>query len=220
MSDVKPPGRRMIQVAAAAGVAYAVLTLLVATGLADSVDATVRQGFRPDDVWGSTQLRADFVVEALEPTLVVLLLAIVAVVTAWLRRSWGPVRLALLVLVLGVGLVALSKLVVGRPDTHGEIAELGGSYPSGHVAIVLAALGGCLLVIGTKRWWAWGVVALLDLLMGLCLLLQAAHWFTDILGGALLATCVLAVAALARCRADPGLTPSGPAVPARRRAPR
>ena len=71
--------------------------------------------------------------------------------------------MALLVLLPSAGLVLLSKLVIGRPDTHGEVAHLGGSYPSGHVAIVLAALGCCLLVIGTRRWWAWAAVALLEI---------------------------------------------------------
>lgn len=218
MSGVKPPGsRRVVQLAAAA---YAVLTLLVATGLADSLDAAVRQWFRPDDIWGLTQLRAEVVVEGLKPTRVVLTLPLVAVVAAWLRRSWEPVRVALLVLLPSAGLVALSKLVVSRPNTHGEIADFGGSYPSGHVAIVLAALGGCLLVIGTRRWWTWAVVALLDLAMGLCLLLQAAHWFTDVVGGALLSTCVLAAVAATQRRPDPGVTVRVRAAPARRRAPR
>ena len=210
----------MIQVAAAAGAAYAVLTVLVASGLADSLDTAVRQWFRPGDIWGLTQLRAEVVVESLKPTRVVLTLPLVAVVAAWLRRSWEPVRVALLVLLPSAGLVALSKLVVSRPNTHGEIADFGGSYPSGHVAMVLAALGGCLLVIGTRRWWAWAVVALLDLVMGVGLLLQAAHWFTDVVGGALLSTCVLAAVAATRRRPDPGVTPRVRAAPARRRAPR
>jgi len=40
-------------------------------------------------------------------------------------------------------------------------------------------------------WWAWTCIVLVDLLMSWCLLVQAAHWFTDVLGGMLLATCVI-----------------------------
>ena len=224
---MKPPGpasrpgsSRVIRLAGAAAAAYAVLTVLVATGLADTLDIAARQWFRPDDLWGPMQLRVDTLVEGLRPTRVVPVLPLVAVLAAVLRRSWAPVRVALLVLLLSGGLVLLSKLVVSRPDTHGEDAHLGGSYPSGHVAALLAVLGGCLLVIGTRRWWAWAVVALLDLVMGVCLLLEAAHWFTDVVGGVLLSTCVLATVAAVQQRAGPGVTPRVRAAPARRRAPR
>lgn len=195
----RPVARRAAVVAAAAGGMYAVLTVLVATGLADPLDASARQYFRPDDVWGAIQLRADVVVEGLRPTRVALALPVVAGVTAAVRRSWRPLWVALLVGVTSVGLVLLSQLVVARPDTHGVVGTHGGSYPSGHVAILLAVLGGCLLVVETTAWW-WAVVVLLDLLMGWCLMLQAAHWLTDVVGGALLGTCVLATVAFVSAR--------------------
>jgi len=36
--------------------------------------------------------------------------------------------------------------------------------------------------------------------MGACLLIQAAHWSTDVVGGGLLATCVLTAASASRWR--------------------
>ena len=188
-----------VRVAVAAGGLYAVLTALVATGLADPFDASAREWFRPDDVWGAIQLRADVVVEGLRPTRVAAALPVAAAVTAAVRRSWRPLWVALLVGLPTVALVLLSQLVVARPDTHGVVATHGGSYPSGHVAVLLAVLGGCLLVVGASA-WLWVVVVLVDLLMAWCLMLQAAHWLTDVVGGALLSTCILASVAVLSVR--------------------
>ena len=43
------------------------LAICVHGGLLDTFDSMVRQWARPDDVWGTAQLRADLVVEGLRP---------------------------------------------------------------------------------------------------------------------------------------------------------
>ena len=63
------------------------------------------------------------------------------------------------------------------------MSAVGGSFPSGHMVSVLVCLGGALLVVQQRpRWWEWVLVGLVDLAMGLSLLLQAAHWLTDVVG--------------------------------------
>ena len=193
-------GRRLaITIACVAGGLYLLLTLLVMGHHTDTVDATVRQWFRPDDVWGPTQRRVDVIVEGFKPVRVALLLPIAAVASGLVRRSWQPPLVALQIGLSTIVLVLLTKLLVARPDPHGDVVTFGGSFPSGHTSVLLVVLGGCLIVVTrADPWWAWTAVALVDVLMALCLLLQAAHWFTDVIGGMLLATCVLAAARATR----------------------
>jgi membrane-associated phospholipid phosphatase len=183
--------RRFVLVVAAL---YALLGLLVVTHLTDPFDAAVRQWFRPDDVWGVVQLRADRVVETLSPPHVAPVLVLGGLLASAKRRSWVPL---LRTLQVGAGVLVLvcgSQLVLARPDTHGEVATLSGSYPSGHTAAVLAAFGGCVLAWSrAPRWWVWVPIVLVDLVMGACLLLEAAHWATDVLGGLLASALVLGV---------------------------
>jgi len=192
------PHERVVWVA---GGLYVLLTLLVAVHLTDPVDAAVRQWFRPDDVWGPTQLKADRVVEGLSPTHVAPLLLVSGLLSALVRRSWEPLRLVLQIGLATIAVVVVTQLVLGRPDTHGEVARLSGSYPSGHTAVLLAVLGGSVLALaGRFPWWLWPPAILVDLVMGWCLLLEAAHWPTDVLGGLLASVAVLSGAAFLRER--------------------
>jgi len=203
--------RRAITIACVAGGLYLLLTLLVMGHLTDTLDATVRQWFRPDDVWGSVQLRADVIVEGFKPVRVALLLPIAAVASGLVRRSWQPPMVALQIGLSTIVLLLVTKLLVARPDPHGDVVTFGGSFPSGHTAVLLVVLGGCLIVVTrADPWWAWTAVVLVDVLMAVCLLLQAAHWFTDIIGGMLLATCLLAAARATRWPASRTSVRSGP----------
>lgn len=175
--------------------AFATLAVSVHLGLLHTFDAMVRQWMRPDGVWGATQERADLVVHALQPELVAGLLVVLSAAYCVKRRSLRPV-----ILVDGVGLVTVAltlgtKAAMARPDPHGLVVNSnGGSFPSGHTVAVMVCLGVALLLAHPRAGpWVWLISAVGGGLMGASLLLQAAHWSTDVVGGALLATGVLAV---------------------------
>lgn len=199
-----PPRRRSVTtplvLAVGWGTALVLLSVLVASGATQHLDDEVRELFRPDDVWGTAQLRADVVVEGLRPTRALPAVLVIAAATALATRSWCPVVLAVGLLGTTVALTLGLKELIGHPDPHGEVPDFGGSFPSGHVASVVVGGGLVVLVLGLgSRWWAWSVVALVALAMATALLLQAAHWGTDVLGGALVgAFTVTAGVAVAR----------------------
>lgn len=193
--DAEPGHRHAPGVGVAALAALALLSVLVATGVTDGLDDRVRELFRPAGQWGGLQVRVDTVVEGLRPPVCVVLLALATLAATVLRRSWWPV---VSVAVTGGATIALAgalKFGVGRVDTHGDLGTLGGSYPSGHVATVLVTAG-CLALLARERPGplVWALVALLGGVMAWALLVQTAHWFTDVLGGVLVAIIALSVA--------------------------
>jgi membrane-associated phospholipid phosphatase len=189
--------RVILVVIVVAAAALTVLTLLVATHTTQRLDVAARDYFRPHDEWGPLQRRADLVVEGLKPRNIALLLVVAAVATSIWERSWRPVAYAALLGGVTGGLTLIVKFMLQRPDPHYEMTAVGGSFPSGHMVTVLVSLGGAVLLVWQRsRWWHWVVVALVALTMALSMLVQAAHWFTDLVGGVLLATAVLAAASL------------------------
>lgn len=184
--------------------AFVVLTLLVATHATERLDLAARDLFRPGDVWGPVQRRVDVVVEGLKPRNVAPLLVLVGVWASYRQSSWRPVVSVALIGCATAGLTLATKLLLERSDPHYEMSSATGSFPSGHVAVLLVCLGAAVLVLQARsRWWQWVVVALAAVGMGLSLLVQAAHWFTDVVGGTLLAVTVLAAASLPRLREQP-----------------
>jgi len=170
------------------------LTVLVALGSTQGLDQHVRTLFRPDDQWGDLQIGVDPFIEVFSPVVCVGLLAVATASTAVWRRSWRPVVCVAPAVVAACLLTLALKLLVGRPDTHGVVATLGGSYPSGHVVAVLVAAG-CLALLGrsTPTGLTWLLVALAGAVMSWALLVQTAHWFTDVFGGGLVALLVLSL---------------------------
>lgn len=196
---------RPVVVAAACGTAVAVLAGLVALGLTLGLDVAARELLRPGDVWGDAQWRADVVVEGAKPRNAALLLALAGVLASFLRRSWRPLLLAGYAGMLAVGLTLAVKFAVQRPDPHHEMSAVGGSFPSGHTVMVVVVLGTLVLLRrdGGRRRWHWAAVAAAALAMAVSLLLQAAHWLTDVVGGALLGAVVLATVMASRSRLRP-----------------
>jgi membrane-associated phospholipid phosphatase len=174
--------------------AFMALAISVHLGFLNTFDAVVRQWARPDDVWGAAQLQADIVVEGLRPPIVAALLVAFTAVCCVKGRSLRPAAFVGIVSVVTVALTVMTKIAVGRPDPHGLIGSTGGSFPSGHMITLMVSLGLAVLLAWPRAGrWIWLVPALGGGLMGVCLLLQAAHWFTDIVGGILLAVVVLYV---------------------------
>jgi membrane-associated phospholipid phosphatase len=136
------------------------------------------------------------------PTVIAVVMMVVAAVAFDSRRE----RLALIAVLAPVVawvLVQVLKRVFGR------LKEGYYAYPSGHVALTVVIVGMAVLVVGvTLRSvvvaTVWAVLALLG--QGVTF-----HYFTDTLGGVLLGTAVLCVAALI---AGPNLTRVNPLRPA------
>jgi membrane-associated phospholipid phosphatase len=183
------------QIALGSAGAFAALAVSVRLGLVNAMDSIIREWSRPNDVWGTAQQWADVVVEGLRPAVLAVLLTAFTLVYSVKQRSLKP-----LAFVAGVGLATVvvsvaAKIAVGRLNPHGMMGEHGGSFPSGHTITIVVCLGLCVLMAQPRtRRWAWLIPAFGAGLMGGSLLLQAAHWFTDIVGGGLLATAVLAIA--------------------------
>jgi membrane-associated phospholipid phosphatase len=179
--------------------AFIALAIAVQLGLLDRLDLIARAWARPNDVWGAAQMRADLVVEGLRPIVVAGLLA--AFTGAWCVkcRSLRPAAFVSAVCLAAVALTVAVKIIMGRPDPHGLLGSDGGSFPSGHVIVVMVGVGLAVLIGRPSAGrWVMIIAALAGGLMGVCLLLQAAHWLTDLVGGSLLAVVVLSVAAASR----------------------
>ena len=177
--------------------ALVVLTIAVALGVTDRLDVAAREHFRPGLGWGEDQQRATHVIYWLGPPRLLTLLAIgSAVVAAWRRTLWPLAQSALVVGAVGA-LTLVLKVVLDRADPSGQHASLGGSFPSGHSAMLLACVAtGAMLVSCPTRWWQRIGFLALEALLALAMLYVALHWLTDIVGGALVAGVVLGVEAL------------------------
>ena len=174
--------------------AFTALAILVHVGLLDRLDTVVREWARPDDVWGPAQVRADLVVQGLRPAVLAALLAAFTFAYCLNRRSLIPAAFIGGICLGAAALTIASKVAVARLNTQGVLGNDGGSFPSGHMIGVIVCLGIVALVAQPRAaWLVWLFPALGGGLMGAALLLQAAHWSTDIVGGALLGTGVLAV---------------------------
>jgi membrane-associated phospholipid phosphatase len=166
-------------------------------GLLTTFDSAIRELMRPDDVWGTTQLRADYVVEGLRPAVVISVLAAYTVVVCVVRRSLRPGLFVGVIWLMTAAMTVAVKIAMARPDPHGIVGGHGGSFPSGHTISVVVCLGLAVLVAKPRLGrWIWIPLGLAGTLMGAALLVQAAHWSTDVLGGGLLAIGVLAAASV------------------------
>lgn len=177
----------------AATVGFLALGVAARNGWVKSWDNDVLTWVRPGDVWGPWQIRADVIVEGLRPTVVGALLAVLMLVVCGWRRSLRPAVLSGLIGAVTIALTLGSKLAVGRPDPHGSIENHGGSFPSGHTVSLAVCLGLAVILVGAaRRPAAWLLPGVAACVMAGALVVQGAHWATDVLGGALLAVAVLA----------------------------
>lgn len=77
-----------------------------------------------------------------------------------------------------------SKIMVGRLNTQGVPGSNGGSFPSGHVIGLVVCLGLVILVLQPRAGpWISADPGSRRCADGASLVLQAAHWFTDIVRG-------------------------------------
>ena len=172
-------------------IGFVLLTLLVITGVTRDVDAAVRDLMRPQDKWGETQVAADVVVEGLRPEVLLAVLLVVGATASALRRSWQPMAFVVLLSAVAAVPALAVKMAVARSDPHYQMSSIG-SFPSGHTMFVVVVLGGIVVVtLANPQWWVWLLVGAMTVVMGVALLLQAAHWAADVIGGALLGMAAL-----------------------------
>lgn len=175
----------------------AALTVAVATGSTVSWDISAREHFRPDFVWGDNQQRANHVVFWLGPEVILAVFVVgCAIVSLWRLTLWPLVQAGVVVATTAGAVVAL-KFLVDRGDPTGQHTSLGGSFPSGHSAVLLVCVAtGAMLVSCPTRWWQRGGCVLLEGILAVAMLAVGLHWLTDIVGGALVAGLVLGVEAV------------------------
>ncbi|MEW2590058.1 phosphatase PAP2 family protein [Micromonospora aurantiaca] len=131
------------------------------------------------------------------------------VVVVWLVRRGAP-RLAVWVVVTMVAgglLGALLKLLVGRdrPDLLDPVARAAGySFPSGHALNATLAAGVLLLVFlpfvrdsRPGRIALWTAALLVTVVTGISRIALGVHWTSDVVGGWVLGTAVVAATAAA-----------------------
>jgi membrane-associated phospholipid phosphatase len=195
--QVRRPGWRtwwLVVVLAAAFAGWTVAVVLRATG---PLDEWVLEFFRPRGQWGELQMGVGRIVDGLRPSVVAGLVLALAGIVAIRRRAWAAITCTAITLGSGALATLAVKVALARADTSGDIGGVGGSYPSGHVVATLLA-GGCAVLMWrwAPAWLAWMLAAVVGGVMSWALLVQAAHWFTDVVGAVLLSVVVLALAGL------------------------
>lgn len=131
-----------------------------------------------------------------------IILLITAVLISRRFKSWRPINLSILSLVLLNLVVGVSKLLFGRtkPDTGFDLffTDSGLSYPSGHAANAVLTWGITAYLIfryshkypfeGMRLTWLVTIITI-----GVCLasLYRNTHWFSDLLGGLFIGSALL-----------------------------
>jgi membrane-associated phospholipid phosphatase len=128
-------------------------------------------------------------------------LIIAASFIAYKFKTWRPLNLAFLSLILLNLVVGTSKLVLGRtkPRDGFDLLHAGGmSYPSGHASNAVLSWGILAYLIYRYakvdryqgRLASAGVVAI-SLTVCIVSLIRHTHWFTDLLGGLFIGSALL-----------------------------
>ncbi|WP_445167177.1 phosphatase PAP2 family protein [Mycolicibacterium sp. Dal123E01] len=118
-------------------------------------------------------------------TIAVILLGTLAL--ALYRQRWWLAALVVATPAVAVGLSRLFKHWFGR-EKGGSVA-----YPSGHTTLMVVMLGMLILVVGTRLYVV--VTAIVWALLGMLGQAVTYHYFTDAIGGLLLGTALVCLAA-------------------------
>lgn len=129
-------------------------------------------------------------------------LLVTAVLISRRFKSWRPINLSILSLLLLNFIVGVSKLLFGRtkPSTGFDLVftDSGLSYPSGHAANAIFTWGILAYLIfryshrqpfeGLRLTWFVSIIT-----VGVCLasLYRNTHWFSDLLGGIFIGSALL-----------------------------
>lgn len=151
------------------------------------------------------------------------LLGIAGAVTSHVLWKIWPILFVGSVLLVTEGLIYVTKLVVGRdgPGSWADRSAYPGYYPSGHTATAAVCAGSVVfLALMSRRGgvsnvaraanWGSAVGLLVGALAAAHAVLGDSHWFSDGLGGLLLALSILTVAFAAVPSDDPTPRAVGP----------
>ena len=173
------------------------LTILVATGRTLGMDRWVDETL-PRRGGGPAPLH--FFARAITtvanpPVDMALLLTVVALWAIWSRTPWPVVAAAPAVVALTVT-VLVGKWLLARPGPPGsDPVDILGAYPSGHTATALVCTGTLAVLVArrhpqNRRGLALAVTGW-TMLVAWSLLWLHFHWFSDVLGAALLGALLL-----------------------------
>lgn len=126
---------------------------------------------------------------------------LVAVVLWWRLRNPLPALMIVGTLILTRIAITISKHVVGTRRPPHEVrlmVEESPSFPSGHSLTTLTVLGVLAVIIGYERThrtriWLWLAVMVATIAVALTRLYLGVHWLTDVTGGVLLGSTIVAV---------------------------
>ncbi|MEJ7745104.1 MAG: phosphatase PAP2 family protein [Nocardioidaceae bacterium] len=174
------------------------------SGLISSFDNTIREAVQPRDASAASWLGVAS--DLGELGVAAALLAIVgAVASQILWRLW-PIVFAAAVFAVTEGLIYLTKTIVGRdgPGIWSDRTNYPGYYPSGHAATAAVCAGSVVFLAWLSRRGEHDVArattlgSAVGLLVGVLAAVRSflgdSHWFSDGVGGLLLAYCILTVA--------------------------
>jgi membrane-associated phospholipid phosphatase len=153
----------------------------------------VRHGSTPFDDWfhqHGRQLR--FLVFFVNPWVLASVVLATIAVALYRRRYRLAIATAVCPLV-AMGLARVLKPVFGRERGPAF------AYPSGHTATLVAVMGMVVLAAGAALWVV--LIAVAYSLLGMLGVGVSFHYFTDTVGGLLLGTSIVCVAALVLRRA-------------------
>lgn len=190
------------------GVAALVFVLIAADvsseGLIFHFDSTLRRWVQARDEHSASWLEVASNLGQLG--VAAALLAIVGIVVSQILWKWWPVLFAAAVFVATEGLIYVSKTIVGRdgPGVWSDRVGYPGYYPSGHAATAAVCAGSVMFLAWLARGGERdiGRATTLGSVGGLVVGALAAvhsfvgdsHWFSDGVGGVLLAYCILTFA--------------------------
>jgi membrane-associated phospholipid phosphatase len=153
----------------------------------------VRHGSTPFDDWFHQHGRdVRFLTLLVSPWVLASVVLATLAVTVYRRRYRLAIATAVCPLV-AMGLARVLKPVFGRE--RGPVF----AYPSGHTATLVAVMGMVVLAAGAALWVVLAAVAYS--LLGMLGVGVSFHYFTDTVGGLLLGTTIVCVAALVLGRA-------------------
>jgi len=173
-------------------------------GLISSFDSIVRDWVQPQP--GAVDSWLDVAGDLGEQGVSAALLGIAGAVASHLLWKLWPLVFVVALFLSTQALVYLTKWVVGRegPGAWADRAGYPGYYPSGHTTTAAVCAGSVVFLVLVTRLGAscadraatWGSVAglLAGALAAVYSIMGDSHWFSDGVGGLLLAYCILSVA--------------------------